>query len=338
MTNEKCEMINDKLPIFMAFLRTVLLFFLLATWLTSCAPRKVVWYQEDIAEATMRTDLESCSTDPQDDRKLALCMRAKGYLRISEPQAELLAVRSLQAEGLTAEEIAQRLQWSKSKVLHYLDEDYNLPRASSLGGQPTELAVKIGKPAVRPLIYELKDHDSLVRSNAVKALGAIQDPRAVEPLIKVLNDKDPLIQRQAAQALGRINDPRAVQPLIVVLEDKSRKPHVRMSAAQALGLLGDPRAVESLIVALNDDHWDVRSHAAEALGRIKDPQAVEPLIEALKDEDVTVRGNAVDALAMIRDRRALEALSAALTDKSPLVRQKAARALTLIAGEDFSDR
>ena len=315
----------------------VILFSLLAAWLMSCAPAKV-WYQEDISEATMRTDLQECSTTPQDDRKLALCMRAKGYLQISQPQAELLAVRSLQEEGLNADEIAQRLQWEKSKVLLYLDEDYNLPRTASLSLQPTELSVKIGKPAVRPLIYELKDHDPLVRSNAVKALGAIRDSRAVEPLIKVLNDKDPLIQRQAAQALGRINDPRAVEPLIVVLGDKSRKPHVRMSAAQSLGWLGDHSAVESLIVALTDDHWEVRSYAAEALGSIKDSQAVEPLIEALKDRDVTVRGNAVDALARIRDRRALEALSAALTDKSPLVRQKAARALTLIAGEDFSDR
>jgi HEAT repeat protein len=315
----------------------IILVSLLAIWLTSCAPTKL-WYQEDISEATMSTDLQSCSTDPQDDRKLALCMRAKGYLQISQPQAELLAVRSLQQEGLNVEEIARRLQWSKSKVLLYLDEDYNLPRAASLSRQPTELSIKIGKPAVRPLIYELKDHDPLVRSNAVKALGAIRDPRAVEPLIKVLNDKDPLIQRQAVQALGRIDDPRAIEPLIVVLGDKSRKPHVRMSAAEALGWLGDPGAVEPLIVALTDDHWDVRSCAAEALGSIKDPQAVEPLIEALKDRDVTVRGNAVDALAKIRDRRALEALSTALTDKSPLVRQKAARALTLIAGEDFSDR
>ena len=238
----------------------------------------------------MRADLQSCTTDPQDDRKLALCMRAKGYLHISQPQAELLTVRSLQEEGLNAEEIAQHLQWSRRKVLLYLDENYSLPRASSLGRQPTELSVRIGKPAVRPLIYELKDHDPLVRSNAVKALGAIRDPRAVEPLIKVLNDKEPLIQRQAAQALGRINDPRAVQPLIVVLGDKSRKSHVRMSAAQALGLLGDPSAVESLIVALSDDHWEVRSHAAEALGGIKDPQAVEPLIEALNDKEACVVG------------------------------------------------
>ena len=316
----------------------IILFFLSAMWLTSCAPTKKVWYQEDISSAMVQTDLEACTTDPQDDRKLAACMRAKGYLQISQPQAELLAVRSLQEEGLEVEEIAQRLQWSTKKVLRYLDEDYDLPRTASLGRQPVEIAMKIGKSAVRPLIYDLKDRDPLVRSNAVKALGAIQDPRAVEPLIKVLKDRDPLIQRQAVKALGRINDPRAVEPLIVVLEDKERRPYVRVSAAEALGWLGDPRAVKSLIVALDDKHWDVRSHAAEALGNIKDPLAVEPLIGALKDEDVTVRGNAVDALAKLRDPRALEPLSAALTDRSRLVREKAGRALTLIAGEDFSDR
>jgi hypothetical protein len=318
--------------------RKIILFSLLAAWLASCAPKKKVWYQEDISSDMLQTDLESCQTDPQDDRKLAACMRAKGYLQISQPQAELLAVRSLQEEGLEVEEIAQRFQWSKRKVLLYLDEDYDLPRTAALGRQPVEISMKIGRPAVRPLLYDLNDRDPLVRSNAVKALGAIQDPRAVEPLIKVLNDKDPLIQRQAVKALGRINDPRAVEPLIVVLEDKERRPYVRMSAAEALGRLGDPRAVASLISALDDSHWDVRSHAAEALGRIKDPLAVEPLIEALIDEDVTVRGNAVDALANIGDPRALEPLAAALTDKSRLVRQKAARALTLIAGEDFSDR
>jgi HEAT repeat protein len=316
----------------------IIAFSLLALWLISCAPTKKVWYQEDISDAMMRTDLESCRTDPQDDRQLALCMRAKGYLQISQPQAELLVVRSLQEEGLTVEEIAQHLQWDRRKVLLYLDEDYDLPRAASLGRQPTELSIKIGKPAVKPLVYELKDRDPLVRSNAVKALGAIGDSRAVEPLVKMLNDKNPLIQRQAVQALGRINDPRAVQPLIAVLEDKGRRPHVRMSAAEALGWLQDPEAVDSLVVALADDHWDVRSHAAEALGKIKDPQAVEPLIEALNDRDATVRGNAVDALAKIRDSRALEPLVAALNDKSALVRKKAARALTLIAGEDFIDR
>lgn len=307
---------------------------LLALYLIACAPKKV-WYQLDTPDTVARADLDSCTSAAADERSLRLCMSAKGYLLILQAEAELLEVRSLQQEGLDADEIAQRLGWSQEKVLHYLDEDYTLPRTASLGRQPVEISKRLGKPAVKPLIADLKDKDPLVRSHAVRALGAINDPRAVEPLVAVLNDKDPLIQRQAIEALGKIGDPRAAQPLIVVLNDEDRESHVRMSAAEVLGQIGESSAVEPLVAALNDKHWDVRSHAAEALGRIKDPLAVEPLIGALKDQDATVRGNAAEALGRIRDPRALEPLAAALTDKSKNVRKKAARALTLIAGEDF---
>ena len=328
---------NENLPMTMSLQQKLIFLALLIFCLSACAPKKV-WYQEDIQDSLRKSDLEACRSAMGDEEELALCMRSKGYLQVSLPQAELLAVRSLQEEGLTADEIAERLQWNKNKVLRYLDEDYQLPATASLGRQPVEITTKIGKPAVNPLIAGLRDKDPLVRSQAVQALGVIGDPRAVEPLILVLNDKDPLIQRQAIKALGRIKDPRAVGPLIVVLTNSDRKPHVRMSAAEVLGMIGDESAVDSLIDALHDGHWEVRAHAAEALGRIEDPRAVEPLIETLKDRDATVRGNAVDGLAKIKDPRAIEPLAAALTDKSRTVRKKAARALSAIAGEDFSDR
>ncbi len=306
----------------------------LTFFLTACAAKKV-WYQQDIPDSMVRTDLDACSATANDMDKLGRCMRAKGYLLIPEPQAELLAVRSLQEEGLSADEIAPRLGWDKKKVLRYLDEEYELPRTASLGRQPLEVLMRIGKPAVKPLIADLKDNNPLVRRHAVQALGVLKDPRAVEPLVAVLNDKDPLIQRQAIKALGKIEDHRAVDPLIAVLNDKNKESHVRMSAAEALGWLGESSAVEPLVVALTDEHWDVRSHAAEALGRIEDPLAVEPLIAALKDRDATVRGYAVDALAKIKDLRAIEPLAAALRDKSAIVRNKAARALREVSGVEF---
>jgi HEAT repeat protein len=307
---------------------------LLGLLLTTCAPAKRVWYQQDTSDLMMKSDLEACRSEPE-EQKLALCMRAKGYLLIPESQAELLTVRALEEEGLNADEIADRLLWSEKKVLRYLDEDYELPRTASFGRQPIEISTRIGKPAVKPLIADLRDIDPVVRSHAVQALGVIRDPRAVEPLVVVLNDKDPLIQRQAIKALGRIKDPRAVDPLTVVLKDTDEESHVRMSAAEALGRLGESSAVEPLVTALNDKHWDVRSQAAKALGRIKDRLAVEPLIGALKDQDATVRGNAAEALGKIRDPRAIDALATALMDKSKNVRKKAAWALTQIAGEDF---
>ncbi len=333
---------NEKLPTIMTPLLRIIALALFGLSLMACATTatkpKQVWYQQDTLDSTMRADLAACKSDTTDPEMIDSCMRTRGYLLIPQPQAELLIVRSLQEEGLSDDEIVTQLQWNERKVRRYLDEDYELPRTASLGRQPVEISTRIGKPAVRPLIADLKDNDPLVRSNAVKALGAIKDPRAVEPLIAVLNDMDPLIQRQTVKALGRINDLRAVEPLIGVLENREKKPHVRMSAAEALGRIGDSRAVESLVAALDDPYWDVRAHAVEALGRIGDPRAVEPLIATLKDQDATVRGNAVDGLAKINDPRVLEGLSAALTDKSKTVRKKAARALAVIAGEDFGER
>jgi len=294
-----------------------------------------VWYQQDASDLMMKSDLEGCTSETEDQRKLALCMRGKGYLLIPHSEAELLRVRSLQEAGLGPDQIARRLRWDKKKVLHYLDEDYELPGTASFGRQPIEISTKIGKPAVKPLIADLKDNDVVVRSHAAQALGELRDPSAVEQLIAALNDEDPLIQRQAIKALRKIHDPRAVGPMISVLNDRNRESYVRMSAAETLGRLGDPEGVEPLVAALNARHWNVRSHAAKALGTLKDPRAVEPLIDSLKDQDATVRGHVVDALAEISDPRAIEPLVAVLDDENKNVRQKAAQALTRLTGEDF---
>jgi HEAT repeat protein len=309
---------------------------LLAFILMAC-PSKRVWYQQDTTDLLMKSDLEGCTSETEDQKELALCMRAKGYLQIPDSEAELLRVRGLQEQGLNANQIAQRLRWDKDKVMRYLDEDYELPETVSLGRQPVEISSKIGKPAVKPLIADLKNKDPLVRSNATQALGELKDPSAVEPLINVLNDKEPLIQRQAIKALRKINDPRVVEPIIAVLNDKKKEAYVRMTAADTLGRLGDPAVIQALVVALNDKHWNVRSHAARALGRLKDPRAVEPLIVSLNDRDPTTRGHVVDALAEINDVRAIAPLVALLKDENNNVREKAARAITKIAGEDFAD-
>jgi HEAT repeat protein len=62
----------------------------------------------------------------------------------------------------------------------------------------TEALVKIGAPAMEPLIAALKDKDSKdsdVCQAAAEALGEIKDPRAVEPLIAALKDEDSDVRR-----------------------------------------------------------------------------------------------------------------------------------------------
>ena len=290
-------------------------------------PPDMVWYQQDVPEKDVWSDLKACRGESPDQIALHRCMKAKGYLHLPRNEAELLRVKALQNEGLEEREIASELGWSQNKVSHYTDNNYELGRVDGLGRQPVDVLASLGKPAVPQLIDELKNDDALVRRQAAQALGEIKDPRAVKPLIGLLQDKDPLIRRHTVNALGKIGDPRGASPLVAILKDETEQSHVRMTAAQALGRIGEERAVEPLIAALNDNHWTVRSSAAQALGRIGDLRAVYPLVYALQDEDPSVRGHAADALGDIRDIRAVEPLRSALYDTDKNVRKRAERAL-----------
>jgi hypothetical protein len=301
-------------------------------------PEEKVWFQQYTTDQETKSDLASCKSLASDAADVAVCMRAKGYLLIPKSEAELLMVRSLQKKGLDEEEIATELDWDRKQVGRYMDERYELRHTDSLGRQSVEILASIGKPAVKPLVTQLRSRDPLVRRQSAEALGEIGDPRAVAPLIDLLSDPDALIRRHAVEALGKIQDPRAVGPLAGILRNSEEQWHVRSSAASALGQIGDPNAVEFLTTALAYGHWTVRTQSAKALGRIGDRRVVNPLILALKDEDAEVRGCAAKALGEIKDERATEALRAALEDENGDVRKYAQEALMRITGEGSPKR
>ena len=126
--------------------------------------------------------------------------------------------------------------------------------------------VRIGSPAVEPLITVLKDDEQYVRAAAAIALGQIVDVRAAEPLITVLKDKDYRVREAAAIALGQIGDVRAVEPLIAALKENESKIS-RKGAAQMLVRMyrsGELSGVyKQLILAQRDtitNHRDVTNH------------------------------------------------------------------------------
>ena len=84
-----------------------------------------------------------------------------------------------------------------------------------------EALVKIGRPAVMPLLRVIEGPDSNARYWSIEALGDIGDTRAVEPLIALLADNDVIIRYGAAKALGAIGDFRAFNPLRQLLRDPS---------------------------------------------------------------------------------------------------------------------
>lgn len=106
--------------------------------------------------------------------------------------------------------------------------------------------------AIPLLIHGLSHDDVDVRKAARWALIRIGEP-AVLPLIRVLLDSDHPWRWFAADALDRIGDVRARTPFITVLLDKRAGQYVRAAAATALGRLGGPGSFELLTQRLNDD-------------------------------------------------------------------------------------
>jgi len=168
--------------------------------------------------------------------------------------------------------------------------------------------VKIGEPAVLPLIAALGQLRSTGRAKAAEALGEIGDLRAVAPLIAELKDSHSVVRADAARALGKLGDRRAVLPLIAMSRD--HQDWVRFTSARAVAALGHRRGVELLIALLESNHWETRGWAASALGNVGDARAVEPLIAALDDtaEFSDVAEKAARALGELGDPRAVEPL------------------------------
>jgi HEAT repeat protein len=212
--------------------------------------------------------------------------------------------------------------------------------------------VKIGTPAVEPLIGVLRDEGWTVRKAAASALGKIGDKRAVEALIAALRDGDSDVREAAASALEKINPnwhtteeaKKQVPEFIAALRDKDWR--VRRAAASALEKINPnwhtteeaKKQVPEFIAALRDKDWDVREAAAKVLDKLgwepKDEKekaiyliakkewdecvkvgklAVEPLIAALRDKDWDVREAAASALGKIGDK-AISALVLHLRD------------------------
>jgi HEAT repeat protein len=145
--------------------------------------------------------------------------------------------------------------------------------------ETADILGKIGDSrAIEPLVSTLNDKDTAVIEAVKNALVKIGIP-AVEPLIAVLINPDKNVKIAAAEILGEIGDSRSIGPLTTLLKNEDWS--VRLAGTRALGKIGDSLAVGSIIAVLKDEFDLVREAGAEALGEINDDKAIKPLIESL---------------------------------------------------------
>jgi HEAT repeat protein len=164
---------------------------------------------------------------------------------------------------------------------------------------------------------------------AIKALGAMGDPRAIDPLARLLRTEEQgnalayRLRQLAAQALGEIGDATAVTPLRHALADSHSA--VKVAAARALGMVGSTNALPDLVETLDDESPDVRSAVLRTLGNIHAQQPIDlhPVSAMLADMDDSVRQTAQTVLAGAGES-AFEVLAEALTHHNSTVRGAAA--------------
>jgi HEAT repeat protein len=136
------------------------------------------------------------------------------------------------------------------------------------------------------------------RHGAAIALGNIGNRAAVPALIQALGDPAEYARTEVVRALGKLADPRSVERLIEVLRH-DEDAIVRRGTVAALRRhwVRGRGITKAFRAALSDTSWEVRAKAARALGRIDDEASVEPLLAMLEDSSYTVRTSAENALA-----------------------------------------
>jgi HEAT repeat protein len=148
----------------------------------------------------------------------------------------------------------------------------------------TEL-VRIGEPAVDPLLRALNQNSHWISARASNPLSKIRSEKAVDGLLKALDNTklDGRIKRYILQSLGNVKSERVLKPLIRYLGHEDWA--IRCAVLRSLGQIRGQTAEEAAIVALKDKQRYVVESAIAVLGQMKSTRAPAHLIEILEDRE-----------------------------------------------------
>jgi HEAT repeat protein len=233
-----------------------------------------------------------------------------------------------------------------------------------------ELA-KSGADSIPKLQEYLKDPDTGVRVEAIKAIIDIGGPRSVDPLIEATRDNDPEVQIRATDGLVNfylpgyiktglsgslrrvgtavrghwtdtnddIIDPYVqVQPEVIQalgrIASGGSSMESRANAARALGILRGKGATDDLVKALHSKDSVVIYEALVALQKIRD-QSVGPRVEfLLRDLDDKVQITALETIGLLQDKHAIPQVRDVVENaRNNRIRRAALTALAMLPDE-----
>lgn len=201
---------------------------------------------------------------------------------------------------------------------------------SGFGANPGEASGS--EKRIQELIKQL---DSRTWDRAAKELVRIGDP-AVDPLLRALNQNSHWISARASNPLSKIRSEKAVDGLLGALDNTKLDVRIRRYILQSLGNVESERVLNPLIRHLGHEDWAIRRAVLRSLGQIGGETAEEAVIGALKDKERYVVESAIAVLGQMKSTRAPAHLIEILEDREGMGRIKISRALVEI-GEPSVD-
>jgi HEAT repeat protein len=183
-----------------------------------------------------------------------------------------------------------------SSLLHAVDDDNAKVRLEAIYAAGIIARAPLADADVQRLIKALDHYDPAVRAAAARVAGRLKVKEAGDALIKAINDSQSEVRFAAMRALGAIHEPRAIAALTEQLS-YYKKGEGAWSALDALARIGSPASLPVLRERLQDKDPFVRRAATEGLGRAGDTASLEVFEKAVTiDDSLMVRLAAAFAL------------------------------------------
>jgi HEAT repeat protein len=136
-------------------------------------------------------------------------------------------------------------------------------------------------------------------------------PPAIPPLLEILKDGRRQFVRTAVAVLGEMGNRDAVRGLSLTAYHVDNR--IRIDAIHSLARIGGKEATEVLMDLLRDANRSIRRQVVLWLGITRNERAVQPLLNLILQRDImqkslTLKKEALLAIGRIGDRRALETL------------------------------
>ncbi len=174
------------------------------------------------------------------------------------------------------------------------------------------------KSAWGTVLQSLEDSADRVRTEALRAMVALDPYQATNHFEALLDDRSPLVRGALFQELSSLGGRKVLTVLDKALEHPQLA--VRRESIGALKALGRS-GLSGILRGLSDPSAEVRLKALQAIAKPPPSEAIAPLVALAQDPVANIRGDLVETLASAPATPSVDkALKKLLEDSTPQVR------------------